>query len=65
MPAPDGPRNLTPASLFLSDGSSGIVYVFQICLPVRCVEHRTRPRIVQQTWLKLADSGSSSDATGT
>ena len=33
MPAPDGPRNLMPASLFLSEGSSGIVYVFQICFP--------------------------------
>lgn len=47
MPAPEGPRNLIPASVFRSEGSSGIVYVFQISLPVAASSTATRPRIVQ------------------
>ena len=48
-PAPDGAKSWTPREFFrVGFGSSGMMYVFQICLPVSALSATRLPRNVQQ-----------------
>ena len=50
MAAPDGPHCVTPCGFFLIGlGSSGIVYDFQICLPLPASSDTTLPRNLQHS----------------
>src|SRR5215467_5216545 len=65
-PAPDGPYNCVPtAFFFVGLGSSVMVYVFQICLPVAASYAATLPRNLQHSYVAAAPAVSSADATGT
>ncbi len=48
MAAPEGPYISVPAEFFLvTEGGSGMVYVFQICFPVAASSAARLPRNVQ------------------